>query len=540
LILLILTAILVPTLIVVLVEAGLRLAHVGFNTDVTAPCTMKSRAAYCDNIFFTSKFFPPRMIRLPRPYAIPAQKAPNTYRIFVLGESAAFGDPEPSYSFSRYLEVMLRARYPGRNFEVINTSVTAINSHVILPIARDMAKRQPDLFVIYMGNNEVVGPFGAGTVLTSTALNLPTIRATIALKSTRIGQLIAKAVTPAAAPQQWGGMEMFLDKQVRQDAPEMAVVYSNFRANLKEVISAARNAGAQVLVSTVVTNLRDCAPFASSHRRDLSQAKLSEWERLVDEATQAEASGSYKDALKLYEQSETIDGTFADIHFRMARILVALGDYVEARKQYVLAQDLDTLRFRADTRINAIIRSEAAADGAAVNLLDSEAILGSQSSHGLPGSDLFLDHVHFKPRGNYLLARELFKRIAASFAVQDHSANAEQELSEEECERLLALTPIDRARIGNEMFARLQKAPFINQSNHLEHLRDIAADAAPTARSFEEIDAQYRWALQQSPNDQMLHLNYGYLLYGRFPAAANREFMIAQPYDGVPFMRYAR
>ena len=45
--------------------------------------------------------------------------------------------------------------------------MTAINSHAILPIARECARRDGDLWIIYMGNNEMVGPFGAGTVFGS-------------------------------------------------------------------------------------------------------------------------------------------------------------------------------------------------------------------------------------------------------------------------------------------------------------------------------------------------------------------------------------
>ena len=74
------------------------------------------------------------------------------------------GDPEPAFGFGRILQVLLQAKYPARHFEVVNVAITAINSHVIRQIARDCAPRQGDLWIIYMGNNEVVGPFGAGTV----------------------------------------------------------------------------------------------------------------------------------------------------------------------------------------------------------------------------------------------------------------------------------------------------------------------------------------------------------------------------------------
>src|ERR1700687_5087073 len=157
------TAVLVPVLLLGMIEAGLRLFGVGFPTSLTVPCTVQGQPAACYNLFFPAPFFSPGMIKTPQAYAIPAEKPQGTFRIFVLGESAAMGDPDPAYAFSRYLEVMLRQHYPSRKFEVVNTGSVAINSHVGLLIAEGLAKQRPDLFIIYSGNNEVVGPYGPGT-----------------------------------------------------------------------------------------------------------------------------------------------------------------------------------------------------------------------------------------------------------------------------------------------------------------------------------------------------------------------------------------
>src|SRR5271166_2422837 len=133
-------AVLVPVLLLAVVEIGLRVGGVGNPTGVMRPCTIQGRPAYCDNQYFAAPFFPPGMYRSPRPYVIPASKAPGTYRIFVLGESVAWGDPDPTYGFARYLEVMLRERFPQVKFEVVNASITAINSHVLLPMVKDLAQ----------------------------------------------------------------------------------------------------------------------------------------------------------------------------------------------------------------------------------------------------------------------------------------------------------------------------------------------------------------------------------------------------------------
>jgi len=180
-------AVLMPLLLIGLLEGALRVLDVGFPTDATVPCTLKGHAASCYNLFFPAPFFPPGMIKTPQAYAIPVDKSAGTYRIFVLGESAAMGDPDPAYAFSRYLEVMLRKQYPSINFEVVNTGSVAVNSHVLLPLARGLAKQRPDLFIIYSGNNEVVGPYGPGTALTSSGMSLPVIRTSILFRTSRVG-----------------------------------------------------------------------------------------------------------------------------------------------------------------------------------------------------------------------------------------------------------------------------------------------------------------------------------------------------------------
>ncbi|MGO9519318.1 MAG: tetratricopeptide repeat protein, partial [Candidatus Korobacteraceae bacterium] len=287
------------------------------------------------------------MSRAPRPFVIPARKPPGTYRIFVLGESVAFGDPDPSYGFARYLEMMLRVRYPSAKFEVINTGITAINSHALLPLVKDLVHYQPDLFVIYAGNTEVVGPFGPGTVLTPLDLSLPAIRARIVFNSTRVGQLVGK-VTSASQKNTpgWRGMEMFLDRQVRADSLQMRPVYANFATNLRDIVAVARHSGAQVLISTGATNLKDCAPFASLHREGIREDELHSWEGLVKSGADLEYAGAYAEALKLYLSAADIDPQYAELQFRIARCLWTLGDFAEAKQRFVRAQDLDTLRFR--------------------------------------------------------------------------------------------------------------------------------------------------------------------------------------------------
>jgi len=525
-------AIAAPLVLLVLTEAALRLFRVGYPTNLMEPCTIHGRPSSCYNLFFAAPFFPPGMIKTPQFFSMDPVKPPNTYRIVVLGESAAMGDPDPAYGFSRYLEVMLRERFPGMKFEVINTGMVAINSHVSLAIARELAKYRPDLYIVYAGSNEIVGPYGPGTVLTTGSLSLPVIRASIFVRSSHVGQLLAETGQPK---QEWRGMEMFLDKQVRADSPRMEPAYRNFASNLKGIVEVAQASGAHVLLSTVATNLRDSAPFASLHKAGLTATSLQSWFALVQQGAAMEAAQSCAVALKFYNSAAQLDDQYAELHFRIARCAWYLGAFSSAKEHFVHARDLDTLHFRADSRINTIIRAIALGSGKDAELLDTEEQLAAESHNGVLGGELLYDHVHLTPLGDYLMARGAFLQLVKDLPAQvRNTVGSAEPLTEEECERLLAFTGHDRARVAAEMADRMQRPPFTKQLNHAEQLQSLMLRAAALTESFPETVSQYQWAIARAPNDLTLHYKFGLFLFDYDRMAAAQQFVLARPNDDFP------
>jgi len=493
------------------------------------------RRVWTDNWRFGLTFFPPSLVRTPDPIAIPVSKPSGTIRVFVLGSSAAKGDPAPAYGFSRILDVMLGERYPGRRFEVVNTAMTAINSNVVLPIARNCARLQPDIFVVYTGNNEVIGPFGAGTILTPHIRSLWAIRASVAVRGTRIGQLLDSGLQRVtggrAVPKGWGGMAMFLNSQVRQDDPRMQAVYAHYRGNLEDICKAGLRAGAGVVLCTLPVNLRECAPFASAHRPGLGAQQLAAWNALCDQGAKAEAAHAYADALHSYQRAEAIDGTYAELQYRIARCLFALGDYPHARERYARALDLDTLRFRADTRINATVRQVAslmAAQG--VRLADGQKAVEAASLHGIPGHDLLYEHVHLNFHGNYVFARAVLSQVDQLLASKGLHPRRPAP-TETECAQQLAFTAWDQYGVAKAVLDRLGLAPFTNQLDHEQDVRWARGEverlrAATQPSAVEAAKAQYEHALARRPNDWVLHARFGDLLVQglRDAAGAVRQY----------------
>ena len=510
----------IPTLFLISLEIALRIFGFGHLTSFTVRSETNGRIVYVNNDKFIWLFFPPKLARPTIPFVIPQEKPPKTYRIFLLGGSAAQGDPEHTFGVARILKVLLQKHYPGIDFEIINAAVTAINSHVVLQIAKDLTHRQPDLFIFYLGNNEVVGPFGPGTVFTSISPSLSLIRTGILLKTTRVGQALAKMLNAIGErediPPEWAGMEMFLAKQIRADDPGLETVYTFFQKNLEDMLQVARTAGIETILSTVGTNIKDSPPFASLHGRDISEEEIKRWNTPYHLGIEHQSRGEYDQAIQLYLQAAAIDSGFADLQYRLAQCYWALQDYDNARKRYIQARDLDTLRFRADTRINTIIRRVAKDKG--IYLLDAMRLFAENSPYSTPGKEMFYDHVHLNFRGNYILAEGFFRQISKMLPERlGLGKNTAGNLTEKECQQRLAFTGYDRHRLVLELFKRFSRPPFTNQINHQELLERVEQELGGLeffthGRGLMEAAAQYRWALQQNDADHWLHYNYTPLL----------------------------
>ena len=535
----------IPALLFLLIELGLRVIGYGFPVTATIECEVNGRASYCDNVKFGWRFFPRNIARESEPFVFPANKPDDTYRIFVLGASAAQGEPDAAFCFGRFLQVMLREQYPGVNFELINTAMTAINSHVVLEIAKDCARHRPDLFIVYLGNNEVVGPYGAGTVFAPLAPYLSLIRAGIALKATRLGQLLTNLLELAGAdtnrPTSWRGLEMFLEEQIRVDDRRIETVYQHFERNLKDISRIACKSGARIIFCTVGSSLKDCPPFASLHRSSLTETEKKKWDEIYQQGVAYETAGKYAEAVGRYLVAAEIDDCYADLQFRLGRCYWAMGEYEKARDKYIKARELDTLRFRADNRTNEIIRDVAGEKNVeGVYLVDAVKISEKNSPHEVPGEELFYEHVHLNFKGTYLLAKTIFEQVEQILPkwVRIQKADKRSFLTGAQCAQRLTYTDWDRYRVTDKVLnSFIKKAPFTNQLYH-EELVGLMEQTVKTlkvnltADVLQEAAAQYRRAIQNDTKDWYLHYKYGKLLAEDLKnyRSAAEQFRLVQDY----------
>ena len=477
-----------------------------------------------DNPWVTSPFFSRELIRRPVAFRLPLKKGPGTYRVFVLGSSAAMGDPEASFSISRALDVMLSEAYPKMHFEVVNAGITAINSHVVRGIAADCAQLQPDCFFVYEGNNEVIGPYGPGTVFTPFLRNPRVIRAAVFLRGLRLGQALTELAHRRSEaksnglPDEWGGMKMFLDHVIGPNDPRLKTTADLFSDNLRAIVRSGRSAGATVVLGTVLTNQRDFAPFQSRHTTDLNPDERGRWQGYVAGGSATLNTGDWYEAERQFRGALAISPDYAETHFNLGLALLRQGDAGAAKPEFQRALDDDWLRFRTDSRLNATIRDVAHDGSDRVVLDDLVATAENKSRDGLIGDDLLYEHVHLNFRGTYLVADDIFRKISADLIARRLINAAAEPVSADVVRSRLAFTVYDQAMIGKQLLGRFQGPPFTEQPNNAARvtlfraLDNQASRLLSRPESAASILEVYDQALTARPDDWVLQRNAGMAL----------------------------
>jgi hypothetical protein len=206
----VLAVLVVPAVLLGALEAVLRVAGVGDSRSFAVKERRDGAEAWIRNPAFARLFFEPQLAREAHPFALAVPKPAGEVRVFLLGASAANGIPEPAYGLARQLELLLRERHPDARLEVIDVAITATNSHVTRRIAEACARMEPDLFVLYLGNNEVVGPYGPGTVFAPLLKSRGLIALDLAVRSSR---------RPWSAPRAGRGRRSGPGAAARSDGP---------------------------------------------------------------------------------------------------------------------------------------------------------------------------------------------------------------------------------------------------------------------------------------------------------------------------------
>lgn len=418
-------AILSPLILLALLECALRLSGYGHNLSLFVE-DQKHPGYLVMNQYASLKYFSDQKNATFGNFeSFKKHKTPGTFRIFVLGESTTIGYPYMhNGSFHRWLGYRLMHTLPDKEFEIINLSLTAVNSHTVLDFGRQVVNYEPDAVLIYAGHNEYYGALGVGSTRTF-AGSMRLIRLLIKMRELRVIQLIYNTV--ASVKSVFFGKQIDLrENLMKRMAEDQHIAYGSetyqagvtqFKTNMNDLCALMSNRGIPVFIGNLVSNEKDLQPFISSAKDSLHSA---------------------------------------DFHYDHANRLYAGSNFTGAKKEYVLANELDLLRFRAPVVINRIVR-ELADTYRGVTLVDVRAAFEKRSEHGILGKQTLLEHVHPNLFGYALLSDAFYESLKSSGLI---NVKTEREISLQELRMRMPLTRMDSLKGEFEIMILKEGWPF--------------------------------------------------------------------------------
>jgi len=466
-----------------------------------------------------------------------AVKPANAYRLFVLGESTTAGYPYMyNGSMSKMLYQRLLDAFPDRQLEVINLAMPAINSFSLLDMIDEALAQQPDALIIYCGHNEFYGALGVGSTeslgrwrwVINSYLGLQRFKIMLFLRDQV--EAIKKWFHHADAPMNEAHRSTLMEQMVaNQEIGFSSEAYHRarefFTANLHDLLTSAKKHGVRVMLSNLVSNVRDLAPFVSMYSPGSDRVAF---EKELRRSAQLAGSGNLTAALAILDSLRRIDEAPAILHFHLGRVHEAMGNFRAAAEAYANARDLDGLRFRASADFNSAIQEVAASSGAV--LVDMETAFEKESPQGLIGQTLMLEHVHPNLKGYFIMGRELCRAMAEHGFISEvwepARAHADSVYWQER-----GVTALDEevARIRIDVLTRNwpfvpknQSRPFVYQPRNL--LEKLAYSAWQREETWEKVHVV---------------LAEDYAQRGQFQLAAKEyEALILQtPYNASPYVR---
>jgi len=333
-------------------------------------------------------------------------KPPDTVRIFVIGESAAKGYPQPrNLAVSSFLQAMLADAWPEKNVEVINLGTTAVASFPLIYQVRDALRYAPDLFIFYTGNNEFFGAYGTASINAAGSLPPWALRAMRTARGLALVQALDGWLYRGADENRSLMEEMIGQTVIPAGSPLREAAARNLAANLGTMLDDVQAAGVPAMVCTTASNESGLAPLGEDDTAGLDEKQQRELRRLLGEAADAADRGNFRSAVNLLREAVQLAPRHARARFLLGQVLARAEQPETARAAFLEARDLDTMPWRPISLTEQAVRNTALAKGAI--LCDVAEIFRRESPDGATGWEWLDDHVHLSLSGQALAARAM-------------------------------------------------------------------------------------------------------------------------------------
>ncbi|UCE86431.1 MAG: tetratricopeptide repeat protein [Deltaproteobacteria bacterium] len=345
-----------------------------------------------------------------------APKPANGFRVFLLGGSAAGGWPfdfsGSEHTIAQLLRRKLEMLLPDRQVEVVDAAGGTYASHRVRFVFDEIIDYEPDLVLVYSGNNEFLEHFVFRPRLP------PEPWSRIALMRILHRGLSQWSARPSfdvenytLADQTSNRLAYAFGRASRytEDPQQLDELVAHYRHNLDSMVREARERGVSILLLNVPVNMKDWIPNASRHGTDLSEAELGRWQRHFTEGVLALEAGDAAGAARALEAAVALDAAHAESHYRLAIALHRLGRIADAKAAYAMAVERDAYPFRAIPAFQRIIGELAREHG--IPRVDIVSALERRAEDGILGLDVLVDYVHLSEESQEVVAHEVVRAM---------------------------------------------------------------------------------------------------------------------------------
>ncbi|HTF19616.1 MAG TPA: SGNH/GDSL hydrolase family protein, partial [Chryseolinea sp.] len=348
-------SILLPFVLLVLVEGILRVAGYGYNYDLFVPYAADDQFLVFNPHASRKYFVDADLAPTGNAEIFKKEKDPNTLRIFVLGESTTIGYPYfHNASFHRLIQYRLMNTFPNKKIEIINLSLTAVNSYTVLGFSRELPKYKPDAVLIYTGHNEYYGTLGVASTQRAGSQRW-LINLTLRLREYKVMQWLTSVYSKLTQ-----GKTRDAGTRMRLMVGQENIVFGSdlyyagveqFTANLENTLSLLNQENIPVFISTLVSNERGMRPFMNTAIDTVKYASfLANYKRALRELPQDSTA-----AYALFKRANEQYPQHARCNFYLGELAFRAGDTLASKAYFRAAVDFDALRFRAPSAMNEVI-----------------------------------------------------------------------------------------------------------------------------------------------------------------------------------------
>ena len=340
------------------------------------------------------------------------KKDEGTLRIFVLGESTTIGYPYfHNGSFHRWLQYRLMHNWPDQKFEIINLSLTAVNSYTVLGFAKELVNYKPDAILIYVGHNEYYGSLGVACT-DKIGGNPFLVNLILNLRELRLTQLITNLYEKIAGARMTGSggtrMKMMVaDEQIPYNSKLFIRGINQFKYNIDKTLSLFNECKIPVFISNLVSNEKDFKPFVTIA---IDSVQFPGFEKNLKPGLKAFENNDFPLASQLLQKAYKISDANALCNFYLGKLTWKEGDFKKAKEYFVRAKNLDGLRFRAPEQLNEII-IQLCNKYPYAHLVDTKAEFENWSDDHIIGNELILEHVHPNFTGYALMSDAFYETM---------------------------------------------------------------------------------------------------------------------------------